>query len=79
MSGALTLEYDKEANAIYLRFSFAEIDDTIPLSDSVYVDVDSDGDPIGIEILHATPDELPNVALLGKSIALKDLLKPNAA
>lgn len=60
MSHTPILEYDKEANAFYLRFSDAEVDDTIPLSDAVYVDLDANGDPIGIEILHATPDELPN-------------------
>jgi uncharacterized protein YuzE len=79
MSTAATLEYDEDANALYLRFSDAEIDDTIPLSDSVYVDVDSKGDPVGIEILHATPRELPNVELLGRAIALRELLKPSAA
>lgn len=79
MNTTPTLEYDEEANALYLRFSFAEIDDTIPLSDSVYVDIDADGDPVGIEILHATPGELPNVELLGKAVALRELIKPRAA
>lgn len=79
MTSTPTLEYDKVANALYLRFSHAEIDDTIPLSDSVYVDVDAKGDPIGIEILHATPDELPNVEKLSHAVALRDLLNPDAA
>lgn len=79
MSASPTIEYDEEANALYLRFSFAEIDDTLPLSDSVYVDIDTNGDPVGIEILHATPNELPNVELLGQAVALRDLLKAKAA
>jgi uncharacterized protein YuzE len=37
------LSYDPEANAIYLQFSEYEIDQTIELSESVYVDVDADG------------------------------------
>lgn len=79
MSASPTIEYDEEANALYLRFSFAEIDDTLPLSDSVYVDIDTNGDPVGIEILHATPNELPNVELLGQAVALRELLKAKAA
>ena len=79
MSNTPTLEYDSDANALYLRFSSAEIDDTIALSDSVYVDIDTEGDPVGIEILHATPGELPNVELLGSAVALRELLKPRAA
>lgn len=79
MNQSPTIEYDEEANALYLRFSFAKIDDTLPLSDSVYVDIDANGDPVGIEILHATPNELPNVELLGTAIALRELLKAKAA
>jgi uncharacterized protein YuzE len=85
MSGVPTLEYDEEANALYLRFSSADIDDTIVLSDSdsdsdsVYVDVDANGDPVGIEILHATPKELPSIGLPGQAVALRELLKPTAA
>jgi uncharacterized protein YuzE len=79
MSGVPTLEYDEEANALYLRFTSADIDDTIVLSDSVYVDVDANGDPVGIEILHATPGELPNIGLPGQAVALRELLKSTAA
>jgi uncharacterized protein YuzE len=74
-----TLEYDQEANALYPRFSFAEIDDTIPLSDSVCVDIDAEGDPVGVEVLHATAGELPNIDLLGKAVALCELLELRAA
>ncbi len=79
MSGVPTLEYDEEANALYLRLSSADVDDTIVLSDSVYVDVDANGDPVGIEILHATPKELPSIGLPGQAVALRELLKPTAA
>ena len=74
MSVVPTLEYDEEANALYLRFSSGDIDETIVLSDSVYVDVDANGDPVGIEILHATPKELPSatsrVRISGAGLAL---------
>ncbi len=74
-----TVEYDGEANSLYLRFSSAVIDDTIALSDSVYVDVDENGDPIGIEVLHATPSDLPSLDASSGAIALRDLLKTRAA
>lgn len=79
MSGVPTLEYDEAANALYLRFTFADIDDTIVLSDSVSVDVDANGDPVGIEILHATPKELPSIGLPGQVVALRELLESTTA
>lgn len=74
-----TLEYDDEANALYLRFSQATVENTIVLSDSVYVDIDVNGDPIGIEILHATPAQLPNAEMLDQAVTLRELLKSEAA
>ena len=79
MSGIPTLEYDEEANAFKLRFTSAEIDDTIVLSDSVSVDVDAQGGPVGVEILNATSRELPSIGLPGKVVALRDLHQSIAA
>lgn len=52
------MTYDPEANAVYLRFSDNEIAETLELSESVYVDVDSDGVPVGLEVLDATAELL---------------------
>jgi len=74
-----TVEYDRAASSLYLRFSSDAIDDTIALSDSVYVDVDEHGDPIGIEVLHATPSDLPSLDASSGAVTLRELLKPRAA
>jgi uncharacterized protein YuzE len=74
-----TVEYDGEAQSLYLRFSSAEVDDTIALSDSVYVDVDKNGDPIGIEVLHVTLGDLPGLDASSGAVALRELLKFKAA
>lgn len=70
------LKYDSEANALYLRFSKNEIAETLELSESVYVDVDSDGVQVGLVVLDATSSLLadrPDAA------ALKDLMHLNVA
>jgi uncharacterized protein YuzE len=72
-----TLAYDREANALYIRFSTNTIEETVELSDSVYVDVDADGDPVGFEILHAASAELMGIPTLPEIAALRDLLKPH--
>jgi len=79
MTSAPAVEYDEEAQALYLRFSSVEIDDTIVLCDAVYLDVDVEGETVGIEILHATPTDFPNLAAADGSISLKELLRSQAA
>lgn len=72
-----TLAYDRDANALYIRFSTNSIADTVELSDSVYVDVDANGEPVGFEILHAASADLAGIPVLPKTAALRDLLKPH--
>ena len=70
------ITYDPEANALYMRFSDNEIAETLELSESVYVDVDSDGVPVGLEVLDATSSlfiDRPDAA------ALKELMRQNVA
>lgn len=73
------LTYDRDANALYIRFSTNRIEETVILSDSVYVDVDRDGEPVGFEILHAASADLAGIPALPESAAFRDLLKPGAA
>ncbi len=73
-----TLTYDREANALYIRFSNHEIAETIELSESVYVDMDTSGEPIGFEILHAEQSRFESIPALPDSAALRDLVKSNA-
>jgi len=74
-----TLTYDRDANALYIRFSTNPIEETVSLSDSVYIDVDADGEPVGFEILHATSADLADLPALPETGLLRDLLKPRAA
>ena len=70
------ITYDPEANALYMRFSDNEIAETLELSESVYVDVDSDGVPVGLEVLDATSSlfiDRPDAS------ALKELMRQNVA
>lgn len=72
-----TLTYDREANALYIRFSRNPIAETVALSDAVYVDVDGDGEPVGFEVLHTTSADLAGIPALPASAAFRDLLKPH--
>lgn len=74
-----TLTYDREANALYLRFSTNPIAETIAFSESVYLDVDAAGEPVGLEILDATSTALERIPDLPATAQLRDLLHPRAA
>lgn len=62
--------WDKEADAIYVKFSDAEVTSTIVLSTTVYMDVDGLGNPVGLEVLKVDTSilailrDLPNIATL---------------
>ena len=47
------ISYDTEAQAYYLTLTDAEVDRTIHVSDWVFVDVDTEGGAVGIELLAA--------------------------
>lgn len=74
-----TLTYDRDANALYIRFSTNEIAETVALSDAVYIDVDAEGEPVGFEILNAASADLADLPALPETGMLSDLLKPRAA
>lgn len=77
--GSPTITYDPDANALYVRFSQGEIAETLELSESVYVDVDSDGVPVGFEVLDATPELMSELPTIPDAAALKDLMRKSAA
>jgi uncharacterized protein YuzE len=74
-----TLTYDREADAIYLQFSDAEIAETIELAENVYVDVDKDGNPVGFEVLGAEPELLASLPARPEALGLQELMKRSAA
>lgn len=50
----MQIDYDPQADAIYIRLRDGEVDDTQQVSKYIYVDVDEAGVPIGLEILFAS-------------------------
>jgi uncharacterized protein YuzE len=50
----MQIDYDPQADAIYIRLRDGEVDDTQKVSEYIYVDVDEAGTPLGLEILFAS-------------------------
>jgi uncharacterized protein YuzE len=50
----MKIEYDREVDAVYIYLQEKEVVKTIELSDVVKVDLDGEGNLIGIEVLDAT-------------------------
>ena len=49
----MQIDYDPQADAIYIKLRTGEVDDTLEAGKYVYVDVDENGVPLGLEILFA--------------------------
>lgn len=50
----MRIEFDQVADAVYIQLKDAEVVDTKDVSTGVFIDVDEDDEPVGIEILHAS-------------------------
>jgi len=74
-----TLTCDREANALYIRFSTNPIEETVALAGNVYLDIDADGQAVGFEVLNADAALLASIPALPGTGMLADLLKPPAA
>ena len=63
----MKIEYDPEADALYIQVREADVDDNIDIEDGVSVDVDADRHIVGLEILDAskrlTASELANIVI----------------
>jgi uncharacterized protein YuzE len=59
----LKIEYDKEADALYIQLKEAYVDDNIDIEEGVTVDLDEKKHIVGIEILDAS-----------KKLSLKDIV-----
>lgn len=73
------ITYDPEANALYLRFFDNEIAETLEFSESVCVDVDTDGVPVGLEVLNASSSLMTGLPGVSLTATLKDLMTRDAA
>ncbi|MGC8612569.1 MAG: DUF2283 domain-containing protein [Athalassotoga sp.] len=50
----MKINYSKEADAIYVRFSDKKIEDTDQINEDIIIDYDKDGKAVAIEILNAS-------------------------
>jgi uncharacterized protein YuzE len=59
----LKIEYDREADALYIQLREADVEDNIDIEEGITVDLDEKRHIVGIEILDAS-----------KKLSLKDLV-----
>lgn len=48
----ISADYDREADALYVRLGDGERQHSVEINDTTYVDVDQDGHAIGVELLY---------------------------
>ena len=49
----MKIEYDREADALYVQFRRAAVEDNVDVEEGVTVDLDKEGHIVGIEVLSA--------------------------
>ena len=49
----MQIDYDPQADALYIQLKKGEVEDTQEISKYIFVDLDQDGVPLGLEILFA--------------------------
>jgi len=54
----MRVEYDRESDILYIKLRDLKIVDTRMLGEDVYVDVDDDGNFVGIEIWRASQNAI---------------------
>ena len=47
----VSVEFDPGVNAMFIRFKDGKVAESEPLADNIIVDLDEDGEVVGIEIL----------------------------
>ncbi len=50
----MTIEYDKTVDAMYMRITKGKVSKTVRVNDYTIVDLDEEGNTLGIEILDAS-------------------------
>ena len=63
----MKIEYDPEADALYIQIREAHPSDNIDIEDGVIVDIDADGHIVGLEVLDASkrlsPSDLASITI----------------
>ena len=49
----MQIDYDPQADAVYVQLRPGDVDDTLTVGQYIYVDVDEERVPLGLEILFA--------------------------
>jgi uncharacterized protein YuzE len=49
----MQIRLDRDVNALYITFQPGNVSRTVELTDTVYVDLDAQGNPLGIEFVDA--------------------------
>ncbi len=61
----MKIEYDSQADALYIQLRKGKIARTVETSHYIYADVDEEGQPLGLEILfvkrHLRPEDLTSI------------------
>ena len=73
-----SFEFDQGAEAVYLSVAEGEVDHTKRVSDSLFIDVDKKGKPLGIEILRVKGFRgliTPVLKELTRTYPIKELLQ----
>jgi len=50
----MKIEYDPQADALYIELRQGEVQDTLEVGKNLFVDVDEKGEALGIEILYVS-------------------------
>ena len=48
----MTVEVDKEADALYIRLADSSTEETIELNDNLFADLDVTGNVVGLELIN---------------------------
>ena len=63
----MKVDYDSQADAMYIQLKEGEVSDTLEVGKYIFVDIDEQGVPLGIEILfvsrHFATEDLTTVTL----------------
>jgi uncharacterized protein YuzE len=78
MNAAIRFTYDDEVDALYVALADGKVFETIEIEESVYVDVDAKGRPLGVEFVSAA-DLVPFLRRHGGEFIVPVRVKGSAA
>jgi len=61
LEDVVSVEYDPSCNALYIKIRKGKVAESEPVSDDVIVDINQEGEILGIEILGSEPIELNKI------------------